>query len=280
MIRVTFRPNPKLKNTSFEYDFSSLAIKGRGSYGNIMSKRPVKSFVKKEEGVSTLGAREIWFDDTVKRLNVAERGTYLGAFMGEDRILTITSSAFYRHYKFDLSTHFDEDMIVIEKFDPRKIMTVVFWDAAQKYVYVKRFHFDMSERKLRFIGDHQDSKMLAYSLDYRPVLQVKFDEKANGKPIDGLKLKTEDFIGLKGFKAKGKRLSTNVIKSVKFLTPLHYDLPEEPEPEKEDDENHRRDGEQGERIHHDSPACYDFEKIQLLRHRSEFRGACSGRGEG
>ncbi len=234
VIRVNLRPNPKLKNTSFEYDFSSLAIKGRGSYGNILSKRPVKSFVKKEEGVSTLGAREIWFDDTVKRLNVAERGTYLGAFMGEDRILTITSSAFYRHYNFDLSTHFEEDMILIEKFDARKIMTVVFWDAAQKYVYIKRFHFDKSERKLRFIGDHQDSKMLAYSLDYRPVLQVKFDEKANGKPIDNLKLETEDFIGLKSFKAKGKRLSTNVIKSVKFLTPLRYELPEEPSQEKEE----------------------------------------------
>ncbi len=234
VIKITFRPNPKLKNTSFEYDFSSLAIKGRGSYGNIISKRPVKSFVKKEEGVSTLGAREIWFDDTVKRLNVAERGTYLGAFMGEDRILTITSSAFYRHYNFDLATHFEEDMIVIEKFEPRKIMTVVFWDAAQKYVYIKRFHFDMSERKLRFIGNHQDSKMLAYSLDYRPVLQVKFDEKANGKPIDNLKLKTEDFIGLKSFKAKGKRLSTNAIKSIKFLTPLPYELPEEPEQEKEE----------------------------------------------
>jgi topoisomerase-4 subunit A len=229
IIRVVLRPNPKLKITSFEYDFSTLAIKGRGSMGNIITKKPVKSITKKEEGISTLGAREIWFDDSVKRLNVAERGKYLGAFMGEDRILTIMDSGYYRHYKFDLSTHFDEDMILIEKSDPRKIMTVVFWDAAQKYVYLKRFKLDTSHRKIRFIGDHADSKMLAFSLDYLPVLQVKFDEKANGKTIDDLILETEGFIGIKSYKAKGKRLSTNVIKSVKFLKPLPYEIPEEEE---------------------------------------------------
>ncbi len=235
MIKVVLRPNPKLKVTSFEYDFSTLAIKGRGSYGNIISKRPVKSFVKKEEGVSTLGAREIWFDDTVKRLNVAERGTYLGAFMGDDMILTITESGHYRHYNFDLATHFDEDMILIEKFDPRKIMTAIFWDGAQKYVYIKRFNFDVSEKKLSFIGDHPDSRLLAYSLDYLPVLSVKFDEKANEREIDPLKIETEGFIGLKSYKAKGKRLSTYSIKSVKFLNPLPYDLPEEPEVEDVDE---------------------------------------------
>jgi len=231
VIRVVLRPNPKLKVTSFEYDFSTLTIKGRGSYGNIISRRPVKSFVKKEEGVSTLGAREIWFDDTVKRLNVAVRGTYLGAFMGEDRILTITASGYYRHYKFDLSTHFDEDMIVIEKFDPRKVMTAIFWDAAQGYVYIKRFNFEMSERKVRFIGDNPDSKLLTYSLDYLPVLEVKFDEKAIGKPIDDLKIEAESFIGLKSYKAKGKRLSNFKVKNVRFLAPLPYEMLEEAEPE-------------------------------------------------
>ena len=236
VIKVVLRPNPKLKITSFEYDFSTLAIKGRSSYGNILSKRPVKSIVKKEEGVSTLGARDIWFDDTVKRLNVAERGTYLGAFMGEDRILTIMASGHYKHYNFDLSTHFDEDMILIEKFDPRKIMTAVFWDAKQGYVYLKRFSLDSSDRKISFIGDHPDNKLLAYSLDYLPVLEVKFDEKANGRPIEDMILKTADFVGLKSFKAKGKRLSTNTIKSVRFLEPLPYGLPEEAAKEESSEE--------------------------------------------
>jgi topoisomerase-4 subunit A len=118
-------------------------------------------------------------------------------------------------------------MILIEKFDPRKIMTAVFWDAKQGYVYLKRFSLDISDRKISFIGDHPDNKLLAYSLDYLPVLEVKFDEKANGRPIEDMILKTGDFVGLKSFKAKGKRLSTNTIKSVRFLEPLPYGLPEE-----------------------------------------------------
>jgi topoisomerase-4 subunit A len=223
VIRIILRPKPKLKNTSFEFDFSTLAIKSRGSYGNILTKKPVKSIVKKEEGVSTLGAREIWFDDTVKRLNAAERGTFLGAFMGDDRILTITSSGHYRHYNFDLSNHFDEQMIVIEKFDPQKIMTAVFWDAAQGYVYLKRFQFDISEKKISFIGDHPDSKLLGFSMDYLPVIEVIFDEKANGKPIDPLRVGAAEFIAVKSYKAKGKRLSTNAIKEVVFLDPLPYE---------------------------------------------------------
>lgn len=227
VVRVVYRPAPKLKMPSFEYDFSDLTIKGRGSYGNILSKKPVKSIVKKEEGVSTLGAREIWFDDTVKRLNVAERGTYLGAFLGDDRILSITQSGHFRHYSFDLSTHFDEDMILIEKFDPRKIVTAVFWDAAQEYVYLKRFALEVSDKKVRFIGDHADSKLLTYSMDFLPVLKVSFDEKANGKAIDPLKLEAAEFIGLKSYKAKGKRLSINTIKQVRFLTPKPYEYPEE-----------------------------------------------------
>jgi topoisomerase-4 subunit A len=227
VVRVVYRPAPKLKMPSFEYDFSDLTIKGRGSYGNILSKKPVKTIVKKEEGVSTLGAREIWFDDTVKRLNVAERGTYLGAFLGDDRILSITQSGHFRHYSFDLSTHFDEDMILIEKFDPRKIVTAVFWDAAQEYVYLKRFALEVSDKKVSFIGDHADSKLLAYSMDFLPVLKVSFDEKANGKAIDPLKLEAAEFIGLKSYKAKGKRLSTNTIKQIKFLMPKPYEYPEE-----------------------------------------------------
>lgn len=231
VMRIVFRPNPKLKTPSFEYDFSTLAIKGRGSYGNILTKKPVKSIVKKEEGVSTLGAREIWFDDTVKRLNVAERGTYLGAFLGDDRIFSLMSSGHYRHFNFDLSNHFDEDMILIEKFDPKKIMTAVFLDATQGFVYLKRFNIEANDKKIRFIGDHADSKLLAYSMDYLPVLQVKFDEKANGKPIDPLIIDAAEFIGLKSYKAKGKRISTNTILQVKFLKPKPYTPPvEEIEP--------------------------------------------------
>lgn len=235
VIRVVFRPNPKLKHTSMEYDFTTLAIKGRASYGNILSKKPLKSIVKKEEGVSTLGAREIWFDDTVHRLNAAERGIRLGAFMGEDKILTVNRSGHYRHYNFDLSNHFDEDMLLIEKFDEKKIMTAVFFDADQGYVYLKRFNFEETDKKTSFIGDNPESKLLAYSLDYLPVLEVRFDDKANGKEIETYSFETAEFIAVKSFRARGKRISKNVIKSVKFLDPLPYDAPEE-EPDVKVDE--------------------------------------------
>jgi topoisomerase-4 subunit A len=231
VIRVILRPNPKLKRTSLEYDFSELAIKGRTSIGNILVKKPVKSIIKKEEGVSTLGAREIWFDDTVKRLNVAERGVLLGEFLSDDRILVITSTGHYRHYGYDLSTHFDEDMILIEKYDPQKIMTAVYYDAAQDFVYLKRFRFEISENKTRFIGGHPDSRLLAYSLDYLPVLELMFDEKENGWPIEKQILRTADFISVKSHKAKGKRLSNLVIKKAAFLEPLPFE-PETDESEK------------------------------------------------
>jgi len=226
VIRAVFRPNPKLKATSIEFDFSTLAIKGRGSYGNILTKKPVRSIVKKEEGVSTLGAREIWYDDTVKRLNVAERGTFLGAFLGSDKILTIMSTGAYRNYGFDLSTHFDEDMVHIEKFDERKIMTAIYYDGTQGFVYLKRFNFEASDKKVSFIGDHPDSKLMAFSLDYLPVLEVIFDDKANGREIEPLKIETADFIAVKGFKARGKRLSNHAIKLVRFLAPLPFEAPE------------------------------------------------------
>ncbi|HSG67327.1 MAG TPA: DNA gyrase/topoisomerase IV subunit A [Bacteroidales bacterium] len=236
VIRVVFRPNPKLKVTSVEYDFSTMAIKGRGSYGNILTKKPVRNIIKKEEGVSTLGAREIWYDDTVKRLNVAERGNYLGAFLGSDKILTIMSSGTYRHHNFDLSTHFDEDMVHIEKFDDQKIMTAIFYDGAQGYVYVKRFNFEPSDKKVSFIGDHPDSKLLAFSLDYLPLLEVTFDDKANGKEIDSMKLETADFIAVKSFKARGKRLSNHAVKKVTFLEPIPYEAEQEAKDDQADDE--------------------------------------------
>jgi topoisomerase IV subunit A len=231
VIRVILRPNPKLKRTSFEYDFSELAIKGRSSIGNILVKKPVKSILKKEEGVSTLGAREIWFDDTVKRLNVAGRGVLLGEFLGDDRILLVTSTGHYRHYGYDLSTHFDEDMILIEKYDPEKIMTAVYHDAAQDFVYLKRFRFEISENKTRFIGEHPDSRLLAFSLDELPVIELTFDEKENGRPIENQILQTADFIAVKSHKAKGKRLSNHVIKNVVFLDPLPFETKTD-EPEK------------------------------------------------
>ena len=142
VVKVFLKPKPKLRKTSFEFDFSELAIKGKGSQGNILTKHGVKSIVKREEGVSTLGARDIWYDDTVKRLNTDERGNYLGAFKSNDRIFTIQQSGYYKLMTYDLSNHFEEDMILIEKFNPKKIISVIYYEAAVEKFYLKRFQIE------------------------------------------------------------------------------------------------------------------------------------------
>jgi hypothetical protein len=141
----------------------------------------------------------------------------------------------YKLIGFDISTHFDEDLIIIEKFDPRKILSVVYYDGKQGYIYLKRFQVEESDKKTSFTGDNPDSKMMQLSLDYRPMLEVIFDEKKNEKEIENLEVDVEEFISVKGYKAKGKRLSNFFVKKLNWLDPLPYDLPE---PETEDmDEN-------------------------------------------
>ncbi len=230
VLKVYLRPKPRLKKLSFDYDFSELTIKGRTSKGNTLTKHSVKQIVKREDGVSTLGARDIWYDDTVRRLNSEERGNYLGAFKGEDKILVINESGAYRLMNYDLSNHFDEDMIHIEKFDPRKIISVVYYDGEIEKSYIKRFQIDANgngNKKVDFIGEHPGSKLIVFSLDYLPMLEVVFDTKANGKEIENEIINIDEFIGVKSYKAKGKRVSNYVIKKVNWLEPLPFEVPEE-----------------------------------------------------
>lgn len=231
-IKIYLRPKPRLKRLSFEYDFSELAIKGRSSKGNILTKHAVKSIVKKDEGVSTLGARDIWYDDTVKRLNSDERGVYLGAFKGEEKILTIMQSGFYRLINYDLSSHFDEDMIQIEKFDSRKIISVVYFDGQLDKMYIKRFQIDIStngNKKIGFIPEHSETKLITISFDYLPQIEVIFDHKSNDKEIPNEVIQLDQFIGVKSSKAKGKRISNFAIRKFTWLEPLPYEVTEEEE---------------------------------------------------
>lgn len=227
IVRVTLRPKPRMKITAFDYDFSELAIKGRGSQGNTLTKNYIRKVVKKEEGVSTLGAIDIWFDDSVKRLNTEERGLFLGSFKSDEKILTLMQSGEYRLTGYDLTTHFDEDLIHIEKFDPDKIITVVYYEGKQKYWYLKRFQVEETDKKVLFISEHPESKLIAFSVDERPVLEVKFDDKKNEKELEDEEVIAELFIGVKSYKAKGKRLSNYAIKKITWLEPLE---PEQPEP--------------------------------------------------
>lgn len=233
-IKIYLRPKARLKKLSFDYDFSELAIKGRGSQGNTLTKHSIKSIVKREEGVSTLGARDIWYDDTVKRLNSEERGNHLGAFKGEDKILVIMQSGHFRLMNYDLSNHFDEDMILIEKFDERKIISALYFDAEQQKSYAKRFSIDPSSngnKKIEFIPEHPDNKLISLSLDYLPVIKILFDQKVNLKEIADEIIKLDEFIGVKSYKAKGKRISNYAIKKLKWLEPEPYEFPEKEEEE-------------------------------------------------
>ncbi len=223
LIKVILKPKPKLKKTIFDFDFSELAIKGRSSQGNILTKHLVKKVALKDEGVSTLGARNIWYDETVMRLNTESRGMYLGAFKTTDKILTVMKSGYYRLLSFELSNHFDEDMLIIEKYNPEKIISVVYYDGEIQKPYIKRFQIEESDKKQDFLGEHTASMLYALSNDWLPQAEIVFDEKKNGKQIDNEIVLLADFIAVKGVKARGKRVSNHFVKEVIMLEPLPYE---------------------------------------------------------
>ena len=239
ILRVVLKPKPRLKKLIFEEDLSELAIKGRQSMGNILSKNDIHKITLKERGVSTLGGRKIWFDPDVLRLNADSRGTFLGEFSGEDKILVIYKNGEFQLYNYDLSNHFQQDILVIEKFDARKILSAVYYDADQKYYYVKRFEIDEPEGKLiRFIGDNNDNKLISLTWVHYPRLELTFGGK-NAERENEI-IEVAEFIGVKSWKAKGKRLSNYEVDNIKEIEPIikddydhHEEEEENPEPEQD-----------------------------------------------
>jgi topoisomerase-4 subunit A len=231
VIKVSLRPRPRLKSTVFEYDFAELAIKGRGAMGNILTKYAVQKIVMKEKGVSTLGGRKIWFDEDVLRLNADARGTFIGEFSGEDRILVITKSGDFRTANFDLSNHFEDDVLVIEKYRKEKIWSAVYYDADQEYYYVKRFHIESTPRLTRFIGENPESRLIRITEVEYPRLEIRFGGK--NKDRDSEIIEVAEFIGIKSYKARGKRLSNYEVKVVEELEPLEVKKPGSPEAARE-----------------------------------------------
>ena len=223
VVKVKLRARPRLKILAFEVDFSELAIKGRSAKGNIVSKNPVSKISLKEDGVSTLGARDIWFDETVLRLNTEKRGTYLGAFKGEDKILTVLHSGEFKLYNFDLSNHFDENITYILKYNPHLIWSAVYFDGKSKNYYVKRFKIESSDKKQNFITEHSDSELVMVSKDRLPQIQIIFNPKKAPKNKEKEIINIGEFIDIKGFKAKGKRLTNFGIKKFKLLEPLPFE---------------------------------------------------------
>ncbi|MCL2416595.1 MAG: DNA gyrase/topoisomerase IV subunit A [Bacteroidales bacterium] len=216
-IRVFLKNKPGLRRLVFDFDFKELAVKGRSSIGNILSRNLVKKIVLENEGHSTLSARKLWFDESIKRLSADERGQYLGEFKAQDKILELTKDGYYRLLNFDLGTHFDEDLIHIEKFSPKKPITAVYFDGEIQRFYLKRFMVEETDKRTLFIDEHPESYLLTTNADWHPMLELEFDKKANKRDIEDEIVDCVEFIGEKSHKAKGKRLSNHAIKSVNWL---------------------------------------------------------------
>lgn len=232
VVTVHHVSKPKLKKTSFDFDFATLAIKGRSSMGNILSRNAIRSINMKGEGVSTLAARKIWFDESVKRLNVNEAGLFLGEFKGKDKILTLMQSGYFRTTNFDLSNHYDDDLLLIRKWNAHTIVTIVYQESETKYYYMKRFVVEDFDKKLPFVDVDSKDRFVTWSVDTYPRLELTYDTENTNKKIGSEIIEVTDFIGVKGYKAKGKRLSTAPIKELNWLNPLP-----EPEHEPEDPES-------------------------------------------
>ena len=231
-IKVSLKPKPKLKKTLFEFDFSTLTIKGRSSIGNILSKNPVKNIVLGQKGTSTLGALEVWFDKSVKRLNTESRGFKLGDFHAEDKIIAYYQDGYYKITGFDTSTHFDDGLLWVEKFNPNKPVTVVYLDGIKKKYFIKRALPELSIKRVDLIEKEQKQSLKLLSINYLPQMEIVYTEKGKKEKLT-TQLIVSDFVDIMRIKAKGKSLNIDNIVSVNELEPLPY---EEPEMEEEIEE--------------------------------------------
>jgi topoisomerase-4 subunit A len=231
IVNVQLKPHQKLKKLQFDEDFAQLAIKGRGSMGNIITKYSVKKIMLKSKGISTLAGRKIWYDDILKRLNVDARGKYLGEFDGDDRILTVFANGIYELTSFDLNNHFDDKMVVIEKYNPEKVYSVVHYDGKSKNYLVKRFTFENAAigRQTSIISEESGSKMLLISGASQAIVKVEQLKGATKTP-ETVELNLADLIDVKGMKAMGNRLSAHVVQTVTLETE-HDDAEDVPDPE-------------------------------------------------
>jgi topoisomerase-4 subunit A len=230
VITILLRQVGSIKKLKFDIDFASLAIKGRASKGNLVTKYPIKKIELKEKGISTLLPRKIWFDDTVQRLNVDARGELLGEFRPSDKILVISQAGKIKVITPELTTHFDEDMIVLEKWIPKKPISAIYYDGEKERYYIKRFLVETENKEESFITEHPNSRLEIVATDYRPVAELVFT-KVKGVQKENMTVDIESFIAVKGFKALGNQLTTDKLKQVNLLEPLPYEAPEEIIPE-------------------------------------------------
>ncbi len=236
ILKITLRPKPRIRNLIFDYDMSELAVKGRGAQGNILTKHAIQRIVLKRKGESTLGGRKIWFEPEVLRLNADGRGSYLGEFHNEDSILVITKKGEFYQTNFDLSNHYPEDVLIVEKFDEETVWSAAYFDADRNYYYIKRFQTEVVSKPQSFIGENDKSRLVRLTkVDY-PRLEIKFggEDKDREKEI----VEVAEFINVKGVKAIGKRLTTHQVSKINELEPLI--LPEKKVEEKKEEEEEEK----------------------------------------
>ncbi len=218
IVNVQLKPHSKLKKLQFDLDFADQVIKGRSSMGNIVSKYPIKKVVLKSKGISTLSGRKIWFDDILKRLNVDGRGKYLGEFDGDDKILTVNRDGIYELSSFELSNHFDDHLLIIEKYNPEKVFAVIYLDGKSKNQYLKRFTFENSSigKKTTIISEENGSKLILISGAQNPKIQME-QLKGKGQVAEVVELNLTEAIDVKGMKALGNRLSQHEVKKIELI---------------------------------------------------------------
>ena len=229
IIKVTLKPQEKLKKLVFEKDFSDIDIKGRSARGNQLTKHEIFRIQLKAHGGSTLGGLKVWWDPDVQRINYDEHGEFLGEFLNNDQILVVLPTGEYYLTNFDANNHYEQNILRIEKFKAKKVWTAVLWDAEnQNQPYIKRFVFEDSKKKQSFLGENPESTLILLTDTPYPLLELTFKEPDTFRGPQ--QVDAESFIGVKGFKAKGKRLTTYALDQVKELEPVRF-----PEPETENE---------------------------------------------
>jgi len=216
-----------IKKLKWDLDFADILIKGRTSKGNQVTKYAIKRIELKEKGVSTLKPRKIWFDDTVQRLNVDERGELIGEFRGEDRLLIITQSGIVKTIIPELTAHFESDMIVLEKWILKKPISAIYYDGDKERYYVKRFLIEQEGKEESFISDHSNSQLEIVSTDWRPMADVEFTKERGKDRKPNMEVNLEEFISVKGLNALGNQLTKEKINQIILLDSLPYEAPEE-----------------------------------------------------
>lgn len=227
IVQILLRQTGSIKKLKFDLDFADILIKGRNSKGNIVSKYPIKRIELKEKGLSTLKPRKIWFDETVQRLNLDERGEYLGEFRKDDRLLIINQSGKIKTVIPDVSLRFDDDMIVLEKWKPKKPVSAIYWEGEKELFYVKRFLIENEEKEETFITEHPKSYLELVSTDYIPLVEVVFNKQRGKEQKENQQINLEEFIAIKGINAQGNQLTKEKVKQINLLEPLPFDEPEE-----------------------------------------------------